>query len=201
MKNLMNWLYLHWAKATPFLAIYSYILLFLYVKDVDFALFLIWLQTPIYWTHETEEYLVPGGFLQFFNHSVFKSPKGEWPLTLAGSFWINIPLVYIALPIAGLMAHFLGVEWGLWAAYFSALNALAHVVMAIIFKKYNPGLVISILLNIPVGIYTVWYFVSNGLCSTTCNVISIIVGVLAQASMMIYGFGFLKPMMKRELGQ
>ena len=195
----MDWLYKHWAKATPFLAIYSLVLLWLYVKEMNYALFLIWLQTPIYWIHEWEEYLLPGGFLEFFNTKVFRSRRGDWPLTLAGSFWINIPLVYIALPLAGILSHFFGVEFGLWAAYFSALNALAHVVMFFVFgRKYNPGLVISILLNIPVGIYTVYYFLSNGLVTPTVNIVSIIVGILAQASMMIYGFGFLKPKMTDE---
>ena len=77
--------------------------------------------------------------------------------------------------------------------------ALAHVVMFFVFgRKYNPGLIISILLNIPVGIYTVYYFLSNGLVTPTVNIVSIIVGILAQASMMIYGFGFLKPKMTDE---
>lgn len=85
------------------------------------------------------------------------------------------------------------------ATPFLAVYAFAHVVMFFKFgRKYNPGLVVSILLNIPVGVYTVWYFLSNNLVSDSVNIISIIVGVLAQASMMIYGFGYLVPKMKRE---
>lgn len=115
------------------------------------------------------------------------------------SFWINIPLVYILLPLSGIVAHFFGIGWGLWTAYFSALNALAHVGMFFIFGcKYNPGLVASVLLNIPFGIYTVWYFLSHHLVSTGVNVASIIFGIIAQASMMIYGFGVLVPKIKRE---
>ena len=36
------------------------------------------------------------------------------------------------------------------------------------------------------------------LVSTQANIISIIVGIFAQASMMIYGFGYLVPKMKKE---
>lgn len=195
----MKWLYENWMKATPFLAFYAFVLLFLYVKDLNFALYLIWLQTCIYWLHEFEEYILPGGFLDYFNSNMMKSNRGDYPLTQVGSFWINIPLVYIAMPLSGLLAHFLGIKWGLWTAYFSALNAFAHVIMFLKFgRKYNPGLVVSILLNIPVGVYTIWYFLSNHFVSSTENIISIIVGVLAQASMMIYGFGYLVPRMKRE---
>mgnify|MGYP002624444056 FL=1 len=195
----MKWLIKNWMKATPFLAFYSFILVFLYVRDVNYPLYLIWLQGIIYWVHEFEEYIFPAGFLDFFNRNMMKSDRCDYPLTTTGSFWINIPLVYIAMPFSAVLAHFFGLEWGLWTAYFSFLNAFAHVVMFFKFgRKYNPGLVVSALLNIPVGAYMVWYFLSHNLVSTQANIISIIVGILAQASMMVYGFGYLVPKMKRE---
>ena len=91
----MQWLYDHWMKATPFLAFYTTILIWLYVKEQNYALFLIWMQTPIYWLHEFEEYICPGGFLDFFNRKPLGSVRGDYPLTKAGSFWINIPLVAV----------------------------------------------------------------------------------------------------------
>ena len=128
-----------------------------------------------------------------------KSTRGDKPLTKVGSFWINIPLMYVLLPLSGVLSHYLGTDWGLWTAYYSMLNASAHVVMFFVFgRKYNPGLVVSILLNIPLGIYTVWYFLSNGLVTTGVNTLSIIVGIIAQASMMVYGFGYLVPQSKAE---
>ncbi len=196
---MMKWLYDNWMKATPFLAFYSFILVFLYVKDVNYALYLIWIQTIIYWVHEFEEYIFPSGFLDYFNQRAMGSKRGDYPLTKVCSFWINIPLIYIAMPASAVLAHFFGLGWGLWTAYFSALNALSHVGMAVIFKdKYNPGLVASVFLNIPVGIYTAYYFISNNLVSAEVNIISLIVGILAQASMMVFGFGYLKPKLKRE---
>ena len=71
--------------------------------------------------------------------------------------------------------------------------------MAFIFgRKYNPGLVASVILNIPFGIYHVWYFLSNHLVSAEVNIASIVFGIIAQASMMIYGFAYLVPKIKRE---
>ena len=195
----MKWLYENWMKATPFLAFYTFVLVFLYVKDVNYPLYLIWLQGIIYWVHEFEEYILPGGFLAFFNHNMMRSNQDEYPLTKVGSFWINIPLVYVAMSFSALLAHFFGLEWGLWTAYFSFLNAFAHAIMFFIFgRKYNPGLIISIFLNIPFAIYMVWYFFDNNLVTTQGNIISIIVAIIAQASMMIYGFGYLVPKMKKE---
>lgn len=43
----------------------------------------------------------------------------------------------------------------MWLSYFSVVNATRHVVWAIIFRGYNPGVVISLLLNIPIGIYAI----------------------------------------------
>ncbi len=199
MNKTLNWLYEHWMKSTPFLALYTFVLIWLYVKDADFGLFLIWLQCPFYWAHEYEEYVAPGGFLKFFNMGPLGSTRPDKPLTKGGTFWINFPLMYVLLPLSGILSHYLGTDWGLWTAYYSMLNASAHVVMFFIYGcKYNPGLVISVLLNIPLGVYTVWYFISNGLVTTEVNIVSIIVGFVAQFSMMVYGFAFLVPQSKRE---
>ena len=190
----MQWLYDHWMKATPFLAFYSFILITLYVKDKD--LYFIWLQTIIYWIHEFEEYILPGGFLDFFNKYMMGSEGGEFPLSKIASFWINIPLVYISMPLAAILTHFFGLEYGLWTCYFSALNASSHVVMFIIFGfRYNPGLIASIFFNIPFGIYTISRIGPK--LSFEANVFSCVFGIIAQASMMVYGFGVCKPAVKK----
>jgi uncharacterized PurR-regulated membrane protein YhhQ (DUF165 family) len=44
----------------------------------------------------------------------------------------------------------------------------------------------------------VWHFLSNNLVSMEVNIASIIFGILAQASMIVYGFAYLVPKMKRE---
>ncbi len=198
MKKAIKWLYANWMIATPFLAVYSFILVWLYVRETNYALFLIWVQGIIYWVHEFEEYVCPGGFLRFFNHGPMRCTRDDFPMTDVGSFWINIPLVYIAMPLSAVLAHFFGLEWGIWTALFSVLNGLGHVGFWVIFgRKYNPGLCASLLLNIPVGIYTICYFANHVDLSVTAYVLSAIVGILAQASMMIYAFGFLVPRVKK----
>ena len=100
------------------------------------------------------------------------------------------------MPLVAVLAHFFGIEYGLWTAYLSILNASLHVVMIFIFgKKYNPGLVASACLNIPFGIYAI-YLIGPFLL-LKANILSIIFGNIAQISMMIYGFGFLKPLVKK----
>lgn len=45
----------------------------------DYRLFLIWAQPPVYFTHEFEEQVLPGGFVKWFNHRVLGSPATTGP--------------------------------------------------------------------------------------------------------------------------
>jgi ABC-type nitrate/sulfonate/bicarbonate transport system permease component len=95
------------------------------------------------------------------------------------------------------LATTVGLPFGLWMAYFSVANALSHVVM--LFKLgYNPGFVVSLLVNIPVGIYTIVYFSAHDLVSPMVHVVSAAIGLAIQAALMIYGFGVLKPRLRKS---
>jgi hypothetical protein len=191
----MKWLIDNWSKSTIFLAIYLLIMLLCYVMNDNFLLFLIWVQTPIYFLHQFEEYIFPGGFVEFFNTKVLGSNKSDFPLNKEVSFWINIPIVFIAFPLSAILAGSIDISIGIWTAYFSILNALSHVGM--FFKyRYNPGFVVSIFLNIPVGIFTIYYFISHDTITLYAHLIGLVIAVLFQLGVMIYGFKFLKPKVK-----
>jgi hypothetical protein len=167
-------------------------MLFLYVMNNQYALFLIWIQTPVYFLHQFEEYILPGGFGSFFNLKVLGSDKVDFPLTKQASFWINIPLTFIAFPLSAILAGHLAISIGIWTAYFSICNAVSHVVMFFLFR-YNPGFVVSVLFNIPVGVYTIYYFASHHIISTEAQLIGLGIGILGQALLMVWGFTILKP--------
>ena len=77
------------------------------------------------------------------------------------------------------------------------INALSHVGM--FFKlRYNPGLVASLFLNIPIGIFTIIYLNDKELVSTIVNFISFVIGLSIQVLLMIYGFLYLKPKIKNK---
>ncbi|MBT7073371.1 MAG: HXXEE domain-containing protein [Anaerolineae bacterium] len=76
---------------------------------------------------------------------------------------INIVLIWIILPFFGLLAA-KNYVYGLWIPYFSFFAGLAHIALGIkARKRYNAGLVVSLLLNIPVGAWSVLYLVNQGL--------------------------------------
>jgi len=169
----------------------------MYVKSHNYALFLIWLQTPVYFLHQFEEYILPGGFLKFFNTKILGSDKVDFPLTKKASFWINVPLTFIAFPLSAIMADRLFISIGIWTAYFSICNAISHVVMFFMFR-YNPGFIVSLLVNIPVGVYTIYYFVSNDIISMEAQIVGLAIGILGQVLLMIWGFKILKPQIRNE---
>jgi len=174
------------------------VLLLLFVMKQDFPLFLIWLHTPVYFLHEFEEYILPGGFLAFFNTKVLGSKNPEIPLDVKRPFSINVPLIFVAYPLSAILATECGIAWGIWVAYFLVADALSHVVM-FFQHRYNPGLVVSLLVNIPVGVFTIWYFPSRHLISVQAHVVGLLIGLGAQAALIIYGLAMLKPSIPNSL--
>ncbi|WP_100925218.1 HXXEE domain-containing protein [Tenacibaculum sp. SZ-18] len=191
----MKWLYENWFKSTIFLAIYVLIFLFLFLFQTNFSLFLIWLQFVIYLVHQFEEYVLPGGFLEFLNKELLGSAESDFPADKKFSFWINIPIIFVGYPVSAILSGYIDLSIGIWTAYFSIINAMSHVGM-FLKHKYNPGFFISLFLNIPVGIYTIYYFVSQNLISLNSHIIGLIIGLLVQGFVMMLGFKVLKPTIK-----
>ncbi|KAA3663789.1 MAG: HXXEE domain-containing protein [Chloroflexi bacterium] len=189
--SIISWLADHWPKATLFLAVYTSILLYLFLYEQNFLLFLIWLQTPIYWIHQFEEYVYPGGFARFFNRRLLGSDQDDWPVTKMFSLWINIPIIFVAFPVSAVLAGIFGLSWGIWTAYFSVLNALSHVGMFPRFG-YNPGFFVSILFNIPIGVYTIYLFLINDSITHGAHITGLVVALLVQAALMAWGLGVMR---------
>ncbi len=168
---------------------------FLFVLNLDYTLFLIWIQFVVYLFHQFEEYILPGGFIKFFNNKILESNKDTYPLDDKASFWINISIIYIAYPLSAILAGYIDISFGIWTAYFSIINAISHVGM--FFKhRYNPGFFVSLFLNIPVGVYTIYYFDAQNIISKNEQLIGLVIGVLIQGAVIFYGFKVLKPKVK-----
>lgn len=68
---------------------------------------------------------------------------------------VNIPVVWIAGPVCAL----LGRQWPAIAfGYFGvlAINSIAHIAPAIAGGGYNPGLLTSVLIFLPLSLWTMW---------------------------------------------
>ena len=172
-----HWLKREWAKVGFILSIYLFIFLFTFVKEADFVLFLLLLQTPLYMLHETEEYIFPGGFGRFFNMDIFKLKTPDKPVDENFIFNVNVILIWIILPLFGLLAS-QNYQYGLWIPYFSFFAGVAHIALGIkAHKRYNPGLIISLLLNIPVGAWSIYYLSDQGILPNIFLNIHLVIGL------------------------
>jgi hypothetical protein len=93
---------------------------------------------PILVTHQTEEWVRPGGFLPFCNERLLGSERPTWPLTERDGFHVNVTLGWGSAVVAA-------ATWERTAApaafvlWIEAGNALMHTVMALRERRYNPG--------------------------------------------------------------
>jgi len=181
------WLKKEWAKVGLILSIYLFMMLFVFVRKYDFVVFILLLQTPLYMLHQTEEYIFPGGFGKFFNTKIFNLVTEDKPLDENFIFYVNVLLIWIALPVFGLLST-LNYSFGLWLPYFSLFAGVAHIALALKAKKlYNPGLLMSLFINIPVGLWSILYLMEQGLIVSFFLNIYFVIGLAINLILPIMG--------------
>jgi Protein of unknown function with HXXEE motif len=181
---MTNWLYKNWAKLSVLIAIVITIIIVVFIKPENMVLFLIWIQIPIYLLHQFEEHAW-NGFKNYINKKVFNVQEGDFPLNDKNIFWINIPIIWILMPIFAALSS-LNIMFGLWIPYFAVFNSLSHVIFSIRNREYNPGLIVSIILGIPVGIYALIIFYSSIDVPAIISIISIFFALLLHLFIFVY---------------
>ena len=106
------------------------------------------LALPILLSHQTEEWVRPGGFLPFCNKDLLGSERPDWPLTERDGFHVNVSLGWSTAIIGALFwrqtpAPAAGV------LLMEAANVGMHVGMAVRRRRYNPGVYTAALLMAP----------------------------------------------------
>ncbi len=106
---------------------------------------------PLLLWHQTEEWVLPGGFLPWFNRSVWRSEDDEFPLTppialrvnVVGGWGVSVAAAATAAPAPGLAGALLASH---------VANAALHLGRARVERAYNPGLLTAG----PLGAVGVW---------------------------------------------
>jgi len=182
-----KWLKKEWAKVGVILSIFFFVFLYVFVRRIDFVVFILLLQTPLYMLHQTEEYIFPGGFGKFFNTKIFNLEIEDKPVDENFIFFVNVILIWIVLPLFGLLST-IDYQYGLWIPYFSFFAGIAHVALAIKAKKlYNPGLIVSIFINIPVGLWSILHLISVGILKHFFINPHILIGLGLNAILPVFG--------------
>lgn len=153
--KLKDWLQNYWVIGAGFMAA-ALLTLTPIIGMLSLPLLLIFLHSPGYMIHQVEEH-TGDRFRTFANTRVF---GGCDALSVTDVLVINLPLVW-GINLAALYAAAAwGAGWGLVAPYTVIVNAIAHIGATARFRCYNPGLVTSVLLFLPLGIVTL--FVVSG---------------------------------------
>lgn len=182
-----QWLKKEWAKVGIILSTFLFVFLFVFVRKSDFVVFILLLQTPLYMLHQTEEYIFPGGFGKYFNTKIFNLETEDKPVDENFIFFVNVILIWIVLPLFGLLST-INYQYGLWIPYFSIFAGIAHVALAIKAKKtYNPGLIVSLFVNIPVGLWSILYLLNKDLLNHFFLNPHIVVGLSLNAILPVMG--------------
>ena len=183
-----KWLKREWAKVGFIVALFLFPVLIIGVMPHDYILFILLLHTPLYMFHETEEWVFSEGFGIFFNRYIFKLPDSANPLDENFIFRVNIGLVWLALPLFGLLAS-IDYVYGLWIPYFVIIAGVYHIGIAIkAHKLYNPGLIVSLILNIPVGSWTVYELVNSDLLDSYVFNVHALIGLAVNLTLPIMGY-------------
>lgn len=116
-----------------------------------------WALLPTYMIHQFEEHYIDlkgerYAFQQFFCNFLGYTNIDECPGDKEFIFSVNVPGLYTAGILAGLLNNIKPVVAGGFAAII-LLNGLVHIIASIKQKTYNPGLLTSIFLFIPISLY------------------------------------------------
>jgi len=138
--------------------------------------------------HETEEFVFPGGFGTYFNHYIFRLPDTSNPIDENFIFYVNIGLVWLALPVFGLLSS-IDYVYGLWIPYFVIIAGMFHIGIAMkTHRFYNPGLIVSLTLNIPVGSWSVYQLIEAGILHSYVFNIHLLIGLLVNLTLPVMGY-------------
>ena len=123
--------------------------------------------------HIGEEFLWPGGFLDWYRHY---RPQIANSLTIRFAVIVNGILLLLCLVAALLGSSPRGVA--LWLTVVAVLlsNVGFHVMAGIRTRAYCPGLVTAVLLYLPLGLFGYWYFLRSGLSSIGTAVTALLLG-------------------------
>jgi hypothetical protein len=131
--------------------------------------------------HQFEEYALPGGLPAIGNivMSGERDAPDRYPLN---ANQVMISNVFLTYPFYVIPVFLPGIIWlGLMQVGQGLLQVIAHGVVANVKLKsfYNPGMASNLLLQLPIGIYYIWYVRAHHLATTTDYVLGSIAAVLS----------------------
>jgi hypothetical protein len=178
------WFFQNWMYAGLVAGLFLLAVLPLFAGTWSAAMVAVFLQLPAYMIHQAEEH-AGDRFRKFVNKTVVRVPNA---LTTAAVVFVNVPLVWGVDLAAIYLARFVAVGWGLVAIYLTLVNAVLHVIGALVLRRYNPGLVTAVLLFLPLGLWGLVMVSAVPGVSVTQHAVGLAFAVAAHAGLAIHVF-------------
>lgn len=167
-------------------------LLPVFTAGLPLAFLFVALQLPLYMLHQYEEH-DDDRFRRFVNREV---GGGREVLTPGAVFLINIGGVWLLNVVAIWLAASFGIGFGLVAVYATLVNALVHIVPALVTRRSNPGLTTAVVLFLPLGGVALWLVTATGQAGLGYHLLGLGVAVAVHVGIVGYVVG-----RRRRLGR
>lgn len=119
--------------------------------------------------------------MQWFNVDHFASQDDDFPLSAKKVFLTDtVALVVIMGVIAVVGTQFCWLSLGFVSLMF--INGAWHTAHTITRGRYSPGTLTSILFNIPLGAYIIYFYLSGGYASLLDVAIAYAIGLIGNAA-------------------
>jgi len=108
--------------------------------------------------HITEEFIYPGGFMDW--DRVYRPGMAK---TKHSHFLLIINLLLLAICFNPILSGLTdgGIIWWLSIASILLVNAIFHIKGVFVLKRYSPGVITSVFIYLPLVTYGYWYFLSE----------------------------------------
>lgn len=174
----MRFLRDHWYDIG--LVVVAAIGLALWLGDFSYVSFLLWLSFASLCLHQFEEYRYPGYFPGMVNKVLYTSSQPDrFPLNSNTSLIVNVAIGWSIYCLAALFG-----EHAIWLGIASILVSLANIIAhSLLFNLrgrtlYNPGMLTSLLLFLPITLLFFWHVLQAGLASWSDWLIGIVLGMI-----------------------
>jgi hypothetical protein len=134
------------------------------------------LSLPILLSHQTEEWVWPGGFLPFANQQVLGSDKPDWPLTVRDGFHLNVSVGWTSA-IAGLLLWRRTPAPAAAVLWLEGGNVALHTGLALRKRRYNPGVATAAILMAPHAVAAARWMRRSGRLSRRTGVAAAVAGL------------------------
>jgi hypothetical protein len=174
----MRFLRDHWYDLG--LVISAVVALALWFGEFSYLAVLLWLSFISLCLHQFEEYRYPGYFPGMINRVLFASPQPDrFPLNPNTSLIVNVVIGWGSYLLAALFSSH-AIWLGIATILVSGGNIIAHSFLFNIKGKtlYNPGMLTSLLLFLPITIAFFSYLLQTQIASASDWLIGIVLGII-----------------------